>query len=220
MLRGFNSNNVVNPSDAKMVFFSEFLCVQKTGWYGVSSKLSGLGVLVCSIIGLILIFDTNVSCGCLIGDTFGIDDKTEFLAGWAFLIAAGLQFIILSWNLYKILKISEISLIDDINHCRIIKNKNGRYGLCTSGWIRKKSIRILKRMKYDEIVRVSGCSYLVKKNDRWYGIYNSSLKKFIVPLECEHISVAPDGSGLVVIKDNETMRYSFEGFRNFEKENI
>ncbi len=74
-------------------------------------------------------------------------------------------------------------------------------------------------MTYDEIVRVSDCSYVVKKSDR-YGIYNSSLKKFIVPLECEHISVAPDGSGLVVIKDNETMRYSFEGFRSFEKENI
>lgn len=206
MLRGFNSNNVVNPSDAKMVFFSEFLCVQKTGMYCVSSKLSGLGVLVCSIIGCILmILDGNKF------DTFDV--------GSAFLIAAGLQFIILSWNLYKILKISEISLIDDINHCRIIKNKNGRYGLCASGWIRKKSIRILKRMKYDEIVRVSGCSYVVKKNDR-YGIYNSSLKKFIVPLECEHISVAPDGNGLVVIKDNETMRYSFEGFRSFEKENI
>lgn len=219
MLRGFNSNNVVNPSDAKMVFFSEFLCVQKTGWYGVSSKLSGLGVLVCSIIGFILLFDTGISDCYLIGDTFGIDMETEFSAGWFFSIAAGLQFIILSWNLYKILKISEISLIDDINHCRIIKNKNGRYGLCASGWIRKKSIRILKRMTYDEIVRVSGCSYVVKKKDR-YGIYNSSLKKFIVPLECEHISVAPDGNGLVVIKDNETMRYSFEGFRSFEKENI
>lgn len=209
MLRGFNSNNVVNPSDAKMVFFSEFLCVQKTGRYCVSSKLSGLGVLFCSIIGCILMILDNIY-------VFKLD---IFDVGYAFLIAAGLQFIILSWNLYKILKLSEISLIDDINHCRIIKNKNGRYGLCASGWIRKKSIRILKRMKYDEIVRVSGCSYVVKKKDR-YGIYNSSLKKFIVPLECEHISVAPDGSGLVVIKDNETMRYSFEGFRSFEKENI
>ena len=113
-----------------------------------------------------------------------------------------------------IMRIFKISSVDDISNCRIIKNRKGKYGLCAPGRIRKKSIRILKRMKYDEIVRVSDCSYVFRKKDV-YGVYNSSMKKFIVPFECDYISTAPDGNGLVVIKDNETMRYSFEGFRCF-----
>lgn len=214
MLRGFNAGNMSGPLDTKMIFWREFLYVRHTGVLGLSPYISVLAILL-----MILSVDLTVI-------TFGVCDYLEALNSnipyVGAIILGGLIFltlIVLIRNLVMLCHISKISSVEDSCYCRIIQNKKGKYGLCASGWIRKKSIRILKRMTYDEIVRVSGCSYVVKKKDR-YGIYNSSLKKFIVPLECEHISVAPDGNGLVVIKDNETMRYSFEGFRSFEKENI
>lgn len=211
MLRGFNAGNMPGPLDTKMIFLGEFLYVRHTGVLGLSPYISVLSILI-----MILSIDMTALS---LGEYDGFWDNTLHVAP---IILGGLIFltlIVLIRNLVMLCHISKISSVEDSCYCMIIQNKNGKYGLCAPGWIRKKSIRILKRMTYDEIVRVSGCSYVVKKNDR-YGIYNSSLKEFVVPLECEHISVAPDGNGLVVIKDNETMRYSFEGFRSFEKENI
>ena len=204
MLRGFNAGNMPGPLDTKMIFLGEFLYVRHAGVLGLSPYISVLAIILL-MITIILVLAA--------GDPFL--EMLLFVGSYIVLIVL----IVLIRNLVTLCHISKISSVEDSCFCRIIQNKNGKYGLCVPGWIRKKSIRIIKRMTYDEIVRVSDCSYVVKKKDR-YGIYNSSLKKFIVPLECEHISVAPDGSGLVVIKDNETMRYSFEGFRNFEKENI
>lgn len=209
MLRGFNAGNMPGPLDTKMIFWGEFLYVRHTGVLGLSPYISVLAIW----------FIINILALCF-SDVSGFWEDIFFLvyliSSWFIL----LTLIVFIRNLVMLCHISKISSVEDSCYCRIIQNKNGKYGLCAPGLIRKKkSIRILKRMTYDEIVRVSGCSYVVKKKDR-YGIYNSSLKKFIVPLECEHISVAPDGNGLVVIKDNETMRYSFEGFRSFEKENI
>lgn len=212
MLRGFNAGNMPGPLDTKMIFWGEFLYVRHTGVLALSPYISVLVVLlmISSIVIPVLVFID------FYGDVyFDTIDVGGIILSWIFFIVL----IGLVRNLVMLCHISKISSVEDSCYCRIIQNKKGKYGLCAPGWIRKKSIRILKRMTYDEIVRVSGCSYVVKKKDR-YGIYNSSLKKFIVPLECEHISVAPDGNGLVVIKDNETMRYSFEGFRSFEKENI
>lgn len=206
MLRGFNAGNMPGPLDTKMIFLGEFLYVRHTGVLGLSPYISLLAI----ILAIILLMITSILA-------IEPDWVDMLLFVGSFIVSIVL--IVLIRNLVTLCHISKISSVEDSCYCRIIQNKKGKYGLCATGWIRKKSIRILKRMKYDEIVRVSGCSYVVKKKDR-YGIYNSSLKKFIVPLECEHISVAPDGSGLVVIKDNETMRYSFEGFRSFEKENI
>lgn len=212
MLRGFNAGNMPGPLDTKMIFWGEFLYVRHTGILGLSPYISVLAILI-----MILSIDMTALS---LGEYDGFWDNILHVVP---IILVGLIFLTLIGlvrNLVMLCHISKISSVEDSCYCRIIQNKKGKYGLCAPGLIRKKkSIRILKRMKYDEIVRVSGCSYVVKKKDR-YGIYNSSLKKFIVPLECEHISVAPDGSGLVVIKDNETMRYSFEGFRSFEKENI
>ncbi len=211
MLRGFNAGNMPGPLDTKMIFWGEFLYVRHTGVLALSPYISVLAILI-------MIFSIDMTALSL-GEYNGFWDNTLHVVP---IILGGLIFltlIVLIRNLVTLCHISKISSVEDSCYCRIIQNKKGKYGLCAPGWIRKKSIRILKRMTYDEIVRVSGCSYVVKKKDR-YGIYNSSLKKFIVPLECEHISVAPDGNGLVVIKDNETMRYSFEGFRSFEKENI
>ena len=211
MLRGFNAGNRPGPLDTKMIFLGEFLYVRHTGVLGLSPYISVLAILL-----MIFSVDLTVLTFCPLG-RYGEDIFLGgfVILGWLIILAL----IVLIRNLVTLCHISKISSVEDSCYCRIIQNKNGKYGLCAPDWIRKKSIRILKRMTYDEIVRVSGCSYVVKKKDR-YGIYNSSLKKFIVPLECEHISVAPDGNGLVVIKDNETMRYSFEGFRSFEKENI
>ena len=194
------------PLDTKMIFLGEFLYVRHTGVLGLSPYISLLAI----ILAIILLMITSILA-------IEPDWVDMLLFVGSFIVSIVL--IVLIRNLVTLCHISKISSVEDSCYCRIIQNKKGKYGLCATGWIRKKSIRILKRMTYDEIVRVSGCSYVVKKKDR-YGIYNSSLKKFIVPLECEHISVAPDGNGLVVIKDNETMRYSFEGFRSFEKENI
>ena len=212
MLRGFNAGNMPGPLDTKMIFWGEFLYVRHTGVLGLSPYISVLAILL-----MILNVDFIVltTCWYHVRNWEDVLIAGCVILGWLIF----LTLIVLIRNLVTLCHISKISSVEDSCYCRIIQNKNGKYGLCASGWIRKKSIRILKRMEYDEIVRVSGCSYVVKKKDR-YGIYNSSLKKFIVPLECEHISVAPDGNGLVVIKDNETMRYSFEGFRSFEKENI
>lgn len=206
MLRGFNAGNMPGPLDTKMIFLGEFLYVRHTGVLGLSPYISLLAI----ILAIILLMITSILA-------IEPDWVDMLLFVGSFIVSIVL--IVLIRNLVTLCHISKISSVEDSCYCRIIQNKKGKYGLCATGWIRKKSIRILKRMTYDEIVRVSGCSYVVKKKDR-YGIYNSSLKKFIVPLECEHISVAPDGNGLVVIKDNETMRYSFEGFRSFEKENI
>lgn len=212
MLRGFNAGNMPGPLDTKMIFWGEFLYVRHTGVLGLSPYISVLAIWI-----MILSVDVTVltTCWYYVRDWEDVFLVGCVILGWLIF----LTLIVLIRNLVMLCHISKISSVEDSCYCRIIQNKKGKYGLCASGWIRKKSIRILKRMTYDEIVRVSGCSYVVKKNDR-YGIYNSSLKKFIVPLECEHISVAPDGNDLVVIKDNETMRYSFEGFRSFEKENI
>lgn len=211
MLRGFNAGNMPGPLDTKMIFWGEFLYVRHTGVLGLSPYISVLAIWI-----MILSIDLTVlTCCHHVRDWEDVLLAVSVISLWLIF----LTLIVLVRNLVMLCHISKISSIEDSCYCRIIQNKKGKYGLCTSGWIRKKSIRILKRMKYDEIVRVSGCSYVVKKKDR-YGIYNSSLKEFVVPLECEHISVAPDGNGLVVIKDNETMRYSFEGFRSFEKENI
>lgn len=213
MLRGFNAGNMPGPLDTKMIFLGEFLYVRHTGVLGLSPYISVLAVLlmISSIVIPVLAFID------FYGDVyFDTIDVGGIILSWIFFIVL----IGLVRNLVMLCHISKISSVEDSCYCRIIQNKKGKYGLCAPGLIRKKkSIRILKRMTCDEIVRVSGCSYVVKKKDR-YGIYNSSLKKFIVPLECEHISVASDGNGLVVIKDNGTMRYSFEGFRSFEKENI
>lgn len=212
MLRGFNAGNMPGPLDTKMIFLGEFLYVRHTGVLGLSPYISVLAIWL-----MIFSVDLTVLTFCDYGSDW---DEILNLGGIILLyLIFPIVFIGLIRNLVTLCHISKISSIEDSCYCRIIQNKNGKYGLCAPGWIRKKSIRIIKRMTYDEIVRVSDCSYVVKKKDR-YGIYNSSLKKFIVPLECEHISVAPDGNGLVVIKDNETMRYSFEGFRSFEKENI
>ena len=211
MLRGFNAGNMPGPLDTKMIFWGEFLYVRHTGVLGLSPYISVLAIWI-----MILSIDLTVLTFCdYNGEVECILLVVCVISLWLIL----LTLIVLIRNLVTLCHISKISSVEDSCYCRIIQNKNGKYGLCAPGWIRKKSIRIIKRMTYDEIVRVSDCSYVVKKKDR-YGIYNSSLKKFIVPLECEHISVAPDGNGLVVIKDNETMRYSFEGFRSFEKENI
>lgn len=214
MLRGFNAGNMSGPLDTKMIFWREFLYVRHTGVLGLSPYISVLAILL-MILSVDLTVITFCVCDYLEALNTNIPYVGAIILGWLIF----LTLIVLVRNLVMLCHISKISSVEDSCYCRIIQNKKGKYGLCAPGWIRKKSIRILKRMKYDEIVRVSGCSYVVKKKDR-YGIYNSSLKKFIVPLECEHISVAPDGSGLVVIKDNETMRYSFDGFRSFEKENI
>lgn len=211
MLRGFNAGNMPGPLDTKMIFWGEFLYVRHTGVLGLSPY-----ILVLAIWLMIFSVDLTVLTCC---HHVRVWKDVLFAVCLISLWLIFLTLIVLIRNLVMLCHISKISSVEDSCYCRIIQNKKGKYGLCASGWIRKKSIRILKRMKYDEIVRVSGCSYVVKKKDRC-GIYNSSLKKFIVPLECEHISVAPDGNGLVVIKDNETMRYSFEGFRSFEKENI
>lgn len=212
MLRGFNAGNMPGPLDTKMIFWGEFLYVRHTGVLGLSPYISVLAIWL-----MIFSVDLTVLTFCDHGSDW---DEILNLGGIILLyLILPIVLIVLIRNLVMLCHISKISSVEDSCYCRIIQNKKGKYGLCAPGWIRKKSIRILKRMTYDEIVRVSGCSYVVKKKDR-YGIYNSSLKKFIVPLECEHISVAPDGNGLVVIKDNETMRYSFEGFRSFEKENI
>lgn len=212
MLRGFNAGNMPGPLDTKMIFWREFLYVRHTGVLGLSPYISVLAIWL-----MIFSVDLTVLTFCDEGSDW---DKILNLGGIILLyLIFPIVLIVLTRNLVTLCHISKISSVEDSCYCRIIQDKNGKYGLCVSGWIRKKSIRILKRMKYDEIVRVSGCSYVVKKKDR-YGIYNSSLKEFVVPLECEHISVAPDGNGLVVIEDNETMRYSFEGFRSFEKENI
>lgn len=212
MLRGFNAGNMPGPLDTKMIFWGEFLYVRHTGVLGLSPYISVLAIWL-----MIFSVDLTVLTFCDHGSDW---DEILNLGGIILLyLILPIVLIVLIRNLVMLCHISKISGVEDSCYCRIIQNKKGKYGLCAPGWIRKKSIRILKRMTYDEIVRVSGCSYVVKKKDR-YGIYNSSLKKFIVPLECEHISVAPDGNGLVVIKDNETMRYSFEGFRSFEKENI
>lgn len=212
MLRGFNSGNMPGPLDTKMIFLGEFLYVRHTGVLGLSPY-----VLVLAIWLMIFSVDLTVLTFCDYDNDW---DDILNLGGIILLFHIfPIVLIVLIRNLVTLCHISKISSVEDSCYCRIIQNKNGKYGLCAPGWIRKKSIRIIKRMTYDEIVRVSDCSYVVKKKDR-YGIYNSSLKKFIVPLECEHISVAPEGSGLVVIKDNDTMRYSFEGFRSFEKENI
>lgn len=194
------------PLDTKMIFLGEFLYVRHTGVLGLSPYISLLAI----ILAIILLMITSI---------LAIEPDWVDMLLFVGSYIVSIVLIVLIRNLVTLCHISKISSVEDSCYCRIIQNKKGKYGLCATGWIRKKSIRILKRMTYDEIVRVSGCSYVVKKKDR-YGIYNSSLKKFIVPLECEHISVAPDGNGLVVIKDNETMRYSFEGFRSFEKENI
>ena len=211
MLRGFNSGNMPGPLDTKMIFLGEFLYVRHTGVLGLSPY-----VLVLAIWLMIFSVDLTVLTFCDYDNDW---DDILNLGGIILLFHIfPIVLIVLIRNLVTLCHISKISSVEDSCYCRIIQNKNGKYGLCAPGWIRKKSIRIIKRMTYDEIVRVSDCSYVVKKKDR-YGIYNSSLKKFIVPLECEHISVAPEGSGLVVIKDNDTMRYSFEGFRSFEKEN-
>ena len=199
------------PLDTKMIFLGEFLYVRHTGVLGLSPY-----VLVLAIWLMIFSVDLTVLTFCDYDNDW---DDILNLGGIILLFHIfPIVLIVLIRNLVTLCHISKISSVEDSCYCRIIQNKNGKYGLCAPGWIRKKSIRIIKRMTYDEIVRVSDCSYVVKKKDR-YGIYNSSLKKFIVPLECEHISVAPEGSGLVVIKDNDTMRYSFEGFRSFEKEN-
>lgn len=206
MLRGFNAGNMPGPLDTKMIFLGEFLYVRHTGVLGLSPYISLLAI----ILAIILLMITSI---------LAIEPDWVDMLLFVGSYIVSIVLIVLIRNLVTLCHISKISSVEDSCYCRIIQNKKGKYGLCATGWIRKKSIRILKRMTYDEIVRVSGCSYVVKKKDR-YGIYNSSLKKFIVPLECEHISVAPDGNGLVVIKDNETMRYSFEGFRSFEKENI
>lgn len=212
MLRGFNAGNMPGPLDTKMIFLGEFLYVRHTGVLGLSPYISVLAILL-----MILSVDLTVITFC------DYDNDWDDILNLGGIILLYLIFpivlIVLIRNLVMLCHISKISSVEDSCYCRIIQDKKGKYGLCASGWIRKKSIRIIKRMTYDEIVRVSDCSYVVKKKDR-YGIYNSSPKKFIVPLECEYISVAPDGNGLVVIKDNETMRYSFEGFRSFEKENI
>ena len=215
MLRGFNGGNMPGPLDTKMIFWGEFLYVRHTGVLGLSPYISVLAIWL-----MILSVDLTVLTFCDYDNFNDWDWDGILILGCIILVwLIFLTLIVLIRNLVMLCHISKISSVEDSCYCRIIQNKKGKYGLCASGWIRKKSIRILKRMKYDEIVRVSGCSYVVKKKDR-YGIYNSSLKKFIVPLECEHISVAPDGNGLVVIKDNETMRYSFEGFRSFEEESI
>lgn len=198
MLKGFDSKNVSDSSDATMVFFSEFLCYRKSGLYGISSKLLGAVLVVCFIAATAFMCDYDF-------------EQSVF-----FYILSAFSFVILVMNFFAISRIAKISFIEDINHCRVIKNRKGKYGLCAQGLIRRKSIRILKRMKYDEIVIVSDCSYIFRKKDK-YGIYNSSMKKFIVPLECDYIAAAPDGNALVVIKDDETMRYSFEGFRSFKK---
>lgn len=211
MLRGFNAGNMPGPLDTKMIFWGEFLYVRHTGVLGLSPYISVLAIWI-----MILSIDLTVLTFC---DYNGEGECILLVVCVISLWLILLTLIVLIRNLVALCHISKISSVEDSCYCRIIQNKNGKYGLCAPGWIRKKSIRIIKRMTYDEIVRVSDCSYVVKKKDR-YGIYNSSLKKFIVPIECEYISVAPDGNGLVVIKDNETMRYSFEGFRNFEKENI
>lgn len=208
MLRGFNAGNMSGPLDTKMIFLGEFLYVRHTGVLGLSPYISVLAIWFIINIPALCFSD----CSSFWGDIFFL---VYLISSWFIL----LTLIVFIRNLVMLCHISKISSVEDSCYCRIIQNKKGKYGLCAPGWIRKKSIRIIKRMAYDEIVRVSDCSYVVKKKDK-YGIYNSSLKKFIVPLECEHISVAPDGNGLVVIKDNETMRYSFEGFRSFEKENI
>ena len=212
MLRGFNSGNMPGPLDTKMIFLGEFLYVRHTGVLGLSPY-----VLVLAIWLMIFSVDLTVLTFCDYDNDW---DDILNLGGIILLFHIfPIVLIVLIRNLVTLCHISKISSVEDSCYCRIIQNKNGKYGLCAPGWIRKKSIRIIKRMTYDEIVRVSDCSYVVKKKDR-YGIYNSSLKKFIVPLECEHISVAPEGSGLVVIKDNDTLRYTFEGFRSLEKENI
>lgn len=210
MLRGFDSNNVSDSSDTKMVFFSEFLCAKHTCAFAISTD----------VFSIIWLFLASV-CICIsvlfdcVGKIKYDDAEIVFGLGGAIFFVCFLLSVIRSvWNYGMIMRIFKISSVDDISNCRIIKNRKDKYGLCAPGRIRKKSIRILKRMKYDEIVRVSDCSYVFRKKDV-YGVYNSSMKKFIVPFECDYISTAPDGNGLVVIKDNETMRYSFEGFRCF-----
>ena len=91
---------------------------------------------------------------------------------------------------------------------RIIQNKNGKVGLCKVG--RLKLNKILD-FDYDSLFMINDNSYVCKNKNK-FGIYNTDIKKWTVPIIYDSI-YAINNDTIDLMKDKKVYSFSHKGYR-------
>lgn len=112
------------------------------------------------------------------------------------------------WHTPFVSKIYNIQYGDKSLRFRAIQNKKGKVGLCKVG--RLKLNKILD-FDYDALFMINDNSYVCKNKNK-FGIYNSDVKKWTVPIIYDSI-YAINNNTIDLKKDNQVYSFSHKGYR-------
>ena len=112
------------------------------------------------------------------------------------------------WHTPFVSKIYNIQDGDKSLKFRAIQNKKGKVGLCKVG--RLKLNKILD-FDYDALFMINDNSYVCKSKNK-FGIYNTDVKKWTVPIIYDSI-YAINNNTIDLKKDNQVYSFSHKGYR-------
>jgi hypothetical protein len=93
---------------------------------------------------------------------------------------------------------------------KLTRGKSGRLGLSKWG---KKTASSLLRMKYDNISRINDEIFVCRRKGL-YGVYNTTKKKMVVPVEFESIKLK--GNRFHATKNGMVSLFTDKGYRIVE----
>lgn len=101
---------------------------------------------------------------------------------------------------------------DSLSQALISATLNNHYGLV---WIAGSGMMcVLQSPVYDKIICCAENMYICKRNKK-VGLYNAKIRKMVIPVNCDYISLAEDGL-YEVVRAKRKQKYSDEGYEIFE----
>lgn len=184
-----------------------------TEHYIYEEYASGQASYVTGIENFLLSCDI-IDTPCFGGDNFSPHWDTYSVDGGFFLffgIGIFSFFILLLTSIWHTPFVSKIYNIQDGDKSlkfRTIQNKKGKVGLCKVG--RLKLNKILD-FDYDALFMINDNSYVCKNKNK-FGIYNTDVKKWTVPIIYDSI-YAINNNTIDLKKDNQVYSFSHKGYR-------
>ena len=140
-------------------------------------------------------------------DTYDVDSCFGYISGIG-IISFFILLLTNIWHTPFVRKIYNIQDGDKSLKYRIIQNKNGKVGLCKVG--RLKLNKILD-FDYDSLFMINDNSYVCKNKNK-FGIYNTEVKKWTVPIVYDSI-YAINNDTIDLMKDKKVYSFSHKGYR-------
>ena len=140
-------------------------------------------------------------------DRYDVDSCFGYISGIG-IISFFILLLTNIWHTPFVRKIYNIQDGDKSLKYRIIQNKNGKVGLCKVG--RLKLNKILD-FDYDSLFMINDNSYVCKNKNK-FGIYNTDIKKWTVPIIYDSI-YAINNDTIDLMKDKKVYSFSHKGYR-------